>query len=362
VNGFDRGGQIPTTYNYNISIQREMPWNFVVDLGYVGSRSLHNIIRNNYNAVPFGSAWLPQNQDPTNPNPAFDGSTTRPVNFYRPFPGFENTNILGFAGFSRYNSFQASANKRFGNGLIFSLAYTWGRAVGVGSGDGDFIHPVNFRLANLGPLNFDIPHRLAMSWVYDLPRLARNGNLFDKPVLKQFVNGWQVSGIFEAQSGNPANVGFSIDGLGNLNERYTGSVNIGPRVVINGNPHGKARTLEAQVDPSVFQLPTLRGSTGWEHGNNPLRLPAWHNADFSIFKTIPVYGESKYIQLRVEMFNALNNPQFNGMNTGMVFNRTTGAITNLPTSLGGNGGRFGFGALTGTRDPRRIQLAAKFYF
>ena len=51
-----------------------------------------------------------------------------------------------------------------------------------------------------------------------------------------------------------------------------------------------------------------------------------------------------------------------GMNTGMVFNRTTGAITNLPTALGGNGGRFGFGSLTGTRDPRRIQLAAKIYF
>jgi len=42
--------------------------------------------------------------------------------------------------------------------------------------------------------------------------------------------------------------------------------------------------------------------------------------------------------------------------------RQSGQLTNLPTALGGTGGRFGFGALTNTMDPRRIQLAAKFYF
>jgi hypothetical protein len=362
VNGFDRGGHIPTTFNWNVSIQRELPGQVLLDIGYVGSRSIHNIIRNNYNTVPLGSAWLPENQDPANRTPLFDGSTTKPVNLYRPFPGFENANVLGFAGDSRYNSLQVSANKRLGQGLVFGMAYTWSRAIGVGSGDGDFIHPLNFNLANRGPLNFDVPHRLVVNWVYDLPKAARGGNFLDNPVGRMALNNWQVSGIFERQSGNPNNVGFSIDGLGNLNERYTGSVNIGPRVVITGNPHGKERTEFAQMDSSVFRLPTLRGATGWEHGNNPLRLPAWWNADISIFKNVPLGNERRYLQLRVEMFNAFNNVQFNGMNTGMVFNRTTGQITNLPTALGGNGGRFGFGSLTGTRDPRRIQLGAKFYF
>lgn len=362
VNGFDQQGHIPTTYNWNFSVQRQLPYNVVLDVGYVGSRSLHNIIRNNYNTVPLGSAWLPENQDPANRNPLFDGSTTKPVNLYRPFPGFENANVLGFAGFSRYNSLQVSANKRFGNGLLYTLAYTWGRATGVGSGDGDFIHPVSFRSANLGPLSFDIPHRIAMSWVYDVPKLARAGSPLNNAVGRAVLNGWQISGIYERQSGNPSNVGFSVDGLGNLNERYTGSVNIGPRVVITGNPHAVGRTEFAQFDSSVFRLPTVRGATGFEHGNFPLRLPAFYNVDASIFKNIPIVGEQKYIQLRMEMFNAFNNPQFNGMNTGMVFNRTTGAITNLPTALGGNGGRFGFGSLTGTRDPRRIQLAVKIYF
>ena len=67
------------------------------------------------------------------------------------------------------------------------------------------------------------------------------------------------------------------------------------------------------------------------------------------------------MQLRVEMFNAWNHTEFNGWNRSVTFNQA-GQITNLPTALGGSGGRFGFGALTGTMDPRRIQLAAKFYF
>lgn len=361
VNGFDKQGQVPTTYNWNVSIQRELPGNIVFDIGYVGSRSLHNIIRFNYNTVPLGSAWLPENQDPANRNPLFDGSTTKPVNLYRPFPGFENANVLGFAGDSKYHSLQISANKRMGNGLVFGLAYTWSRALGVGTGDGDFVNPFNYNLVNRGPLGFDVPHRFVVNWVYDIPKLAKNGNAFDNPVTRLVFNGWQISGILERQSGTPTNPSFSIDGVGNLNERYTGSVNVGPRVVVNGNPHGKERTQFAQFDTGVFRLPTLKGSSGWEHGNNILRLPSWYNMDASLFKNIPMGSEQRFLQLRLEMFNALNNVQFNGMNTGIVFNRA-GAITNLPTALGGAGGRFGLGSLTGTRDARRIQLAVKFYF
>ncbi|MFN9754768.1 MAG: TonB-dependent receptor plug domain-containing protein, partial [bacterium] len=124
VNGFDINGNIPTTYNWNFSIQRELPTGVLLDVGYVGSRSLYNIYRLNWNAVPLGSAWLPQNQDPTNPNPLFDGSTTKPVNLYRPYPGFENTNVLSFGAPSKYHSLQVSATKRFSKGLTYGLAYT----------------------------------------------------------------------------------------------------------------------------------------------------------------------------------------------------------------------------------------------
>ncbi|MCX7604870.1 MAG: hypothetical protein N2036_12405, partial [Bryobacteraceae bacterium] len=66
--------------------------------------------------------------------------------------------------------------------------------------------------------------------------------------------------------------------------------------------------------------------------------------------------------LRVEMFNAWNHTRFSDFNRSMVFSRDGSRIINLPNALGGTGGRFGFGALTATRDPRIIQLAAKWYF
>lgn len=361
VNGFDINGNIPTTYNWNFSIQRELPSGILLDVGYVGSRSLYNIYRLNYNAVPLGSAWLPQNQEPTNPNPLFDGSTTKAVNLYRPFPGYENANVLGFGAPSKYNSLQVSANKRYSKGFSYGLAYTWSRTIGLVSGDGDFVHPVNARLTNYGPLAFDLPHVLAVNWVWDLPKAARAGSSFNNAFTRTLLNDWQVSGIFEARSGRPENVSFAIDGLGNINERYTGSVNIAPRVFINKNPQANEKTQFLQADPTAFTLPTLKGATGWEHGNFPVRLPGFWNLDASIFKNIK-FTESKYLQLRVEMFNALNNVQFSDWNRSMTFNRTTGQVINTPTAVGGTGGRFGFGALNATRSPRNIQLGLKFYF
>jgi hypothetical protein len=360
VNGFDINGNIPTTYNWNFSIQRELPTGVLLDVGYVGSRSLYNIYRLNRNAVPLGSAWLPQNQDPTNPNPLFDGSTTKPVNLYRPYPGFENTNVLSFGAPSKYHSLQVSATKRFSKGLTYGLAYTWSRTIGLVDGDGNFVHPVNARLTNYGPLAYDLPHVLAVNWVYDLPKLANNGSGFSNPVTRTILNDWQISGIFEARSGRPENVSFSIDGLGNLNERYTGSVNIAPRVLINKDPQGTTKTQFLQVDPTAFTLPAVRGSTGWEHGNYPVRLPGFWNLDASIFKNLK-FTESRYLQLRVEMFNAWNNVQFSDFNRSMVFSRA-GQLINTPAAVGGTGGRFGFGSLTATRNPRNIQLGLKFYF
>jgi len=360
VIGFDKQGHVPTTYNWNVSIQRELPGSILFDIGYVGSRGLHNIYRLNYNAIPLGAAWLPENQDPRIANPLFDGTTTKPINLYRPRPGYADTNVIGFGGYSSYHSLQVSANRRLSRGLTFGAAYTWSRTLGLVNGDGDFVHPVSARNVNYGPLSYDIPHNFVLNLVYDVPGLARGSNFLDNPVGRLIFNGWQVSGIYNAQSGTPTNVGFG-DGAGNQNERYTGSPNIGPRVVMTGNPNGKKQEY-AWIDTSVFRLPTLKGSTGMEHGNNMIRNPGYWNLDASVFKNIPIAGEQRFLQLRLEMFNALNNPQFNGFNTGMTFNRSTGQIVNLPNALGGNGGRFGFGALTGTRDPRRIQLAAKFYF
>jgi hypothetical protein len=117
----------------------------------------------------------------------------------------------------------------------------------------------------------------------------------------------------------------------------------------------------AWLNASGIGLPALKGSQGFDSATRSIRRPGDHNWDVSVFKNIPLHGEAVRLQLRGEFFNAWNHPRYDDFNRAVQFNQA-GQITNLPTAFGGTGGRFGFGALTSTRDPRIIQLAAKFYF
>jgi hypothetical protein len=84
--------------------------------------------------------------------------------------------------------------------------------------------------------------------------------------------------------------------------------------------------------------------------------------DLSLFKNIPFWrGEGRYFQLRLETYNSFNHTQWSGINATPNFN-SAGVITNLPTALGGAGGRYGFGAENAVRSARIIQLAVKLYF
>jgi hypothetical protein len=93
-----------------------------------------------------------------------------------------------------------------------------------------------------------------------------------------------------------------------------------------------------------------------------LRGPGVNNWDFSIFKKVPLgSSERRYLQFRLEMYNAFNHTQPSAVATSAQFD-STGKLTNLPTSLGGGGGRLGFGAVNAFRNPRQMQAAVKFYF
>ena len=364
VRGFDIGGQIPTTYQWNVSVQRQLPSRTVLEVGYVGNRGVHLLSRVNVNAVPLRSAWAPQNQDPTVANPTNDGRTTLPINLYRPYKGYDNISVTGFGAYSNYHSLQASLNRNLGNGLQFGVAYTWSKNLGLVNGDQDETHPFNARMANYSYLDFDVPHILVFNYVYDVPKAAKGGNFLDNPVGRVIFNGWQVSGVTTMQSGQPINIGVGFTGLGgsDVNRIYTGSENVGPRVQLRGNPDSGGKSIDQWINTSVFVAPVV-GSSGLESAARIARRPGTHNWDVSVFKNVPLGPDARrFLQLRLEMFNAPNHTQFSGFNNNVTFNPATGAITNLPTSVGGGGGRYGFGAINGDRDPRRVQLAAKIYW
>jgi hypothetical protein len=359
VNGFDKAGQIPTTYNWNFTIQRELPASILLDVGYVGSSSSHILYRYNQNAIALGAAWLPQNQDPLNTSPKFDGTTSNQPNFYRPYQGYANTIAYGFGANSNYNSLQVSANRRFSNNFTFGVAYTWSKAMGTTNDDYVTNIPFNIRTAEYDVLSTDRTHVFVANYVYSTPKFIKGVNAGAK-IGGVVLNDWQISGITTMQSGQPNNITFSIAGIGNLNERYTGSPDVAPRVVYT-HSMDYPQTQYQRRDASVLALPPVKGSEGFDSSRLPIRFPGIHYYDITFAKNLPLGSERFKLQLRCEMFNAFNHPQFNAINNAATFN-SAGQITNLPTALGGSGGRFGFGAVTGTQDPRRIQLAAKIYF
>jgi hypothetical protein len=249
-------------------------------------------------------------------------------------------------------------NRRFG-ALQLGAAYTWSKALGVSVG-----HPTDTRKAGYGPVPQDRTQSLVFNYIYDLPAVSRKGFL-DNPAARLVLNGWQLSGLFSFASGAPVNVTYSVSGIGTttLNREITGSEDIAPRVVFTCSPNESrgSRNIDAFINTACF-APAPKGSVGLDSGYDRLRGPGLENFDMSLFKNVSIKERAR-IQLRLEAFNAINHTEWGAFNTAITFN-SAGQIINLPTQLGGTGGRFGFGAENTIRagSQRILQIGAKFYF
>ena len=347
-------GHVPTVYNYNAGIQRELPWNLFAEISYVGTQSRHLWLAQPFNLAPLGSAWLPSTQDPTT-TAKFDGTTNLPVNMYRPYAGYTNAIDYTWGTNNNYNALQTSLNRRVG-ALQLGVAYTWSKALGVSVG-----HINDTRTAGYGPLPQDRTQSLVVNYIYELPGVHK-GSFLDNAATRLVVNGWQFSGLTSISSGAPVNVTYGVSGVAatTLNRTITGSEDVAPRVVFTCNPNVSG-SIDAFVNTSCF-APAQKGSIGLDSGYDRLRGPGLQNWDMSLFKNVSI-KERIRVQLRLEAFNAFNHTEWGSFNNTITFN-AAGQIANLPTQLGGTGGRLGFGALNSirTNSQRILQVGAKIYF
>ena len=383
-------GHLPTVYNYNFGVQRILPLNMLLDVAYVGSLSRHQTELVPFNDSAFGSAWLPQNQDPTKcPVIAacnLNGDNALPVSFYRPYIGYNGPAgsaqgaLYEFGGTANYNSLHVALNRRLTGRLQFGVAYTWSKALGVQSStttNGALPATVDWRKGMYGPLDFDRTQMLTINYLFDLPEFASKSRWLNSVVGREILNGWQLSGITAFSSGAPisptagnstspiysVSTGTGTISGAQLNRQVTGSEDVAPRYAFTCDPQSGGGSSQAFFNAACF-APAPKGSVGVDSGWNRLRGPGYNNWDISVFKKFHwAKEESRYLQLRLETFNAFNHTEWGGVNVNAVFN-TVGQITNLPSALGGSGGRFGFGALTTVRSnsQRILQIAAKLYF
>jgi hypothetical protein len=362
LHAFSFEGKLPTVYNFSLSVQTKLPYEMLLDVGYVGSLSRHLLQRLNINAIPYGATILPQNQDPTkNPNDPL-GSSAFDANFLRPYQGYGDITLHQMGGTSNYNSLQVGLNRRFARGLFFGMAYTWSKALTTVSDDDDFIRiDGNTRLANYGPAGFDRRHNFTFNYIYEVPNISRRFGRADNAVTRAIFNGWQISGITRFQSGGPFGVGFNVPDINNQN--ITGSYTEPARVGLIGDPlQGTSDDPYNRLNPAAFNVPAV-GSIGLDAPVNYLTGPGVNSWDMSLQKSFSV-KEKLRLQLRADAFNVFNHTQFDGINSNITFRSLTDRTpTNLPFNADGTLRDInGFGTVANARDPRIMQLVLRLQF
>ncbi len=383
----------PNVYSFNLGIQRNVGKGVVVDIAYVGSlgRNLEQVI--NLNAVPYGATFkagsqnlflynnsIPSVQSALPPPYAaaglsFDGVNALPQDFLRPYTGYGDILARNNGASSNYNSLQVSVNRHISQGLVIGAAYTLSKMFVTNNTDTDSVNPFNTRAYEYRLASNDQLHNLVVSYVYNLPGPAHY--MGDGRIAKAVFNGWEIAGVSIFRSGTPLELSPSISGV-TIGQVTTGSYTFGPLfydtsavIVPNQGNNGE------HINTGSLYLGQPGQVSPWPR--TYARNPGTNNTDLSIYKNFKVTGDGrKYLQLRLEAFNAFNHTQFSGYNTSTNLTTSTGAtgtaVLNVPnfSSLvitnnlrpAGSTKTLGsyFGEYNGTREQRIVQIAAKLYF
>ncbi|MBZ5593842.1 MAG: TonB-dependent receptor [Acidobacteriia bacterium] len=243
---------------------------------------------------------------------------------------------------SNYNSLQVSAEKRFSKGLQFQAAYTYSKSIDNASSFENVLNPQNYSLSRSLSL-FDARQRFVFSYFYQLPKFSFHG-LADK-----LFNGWETSGILTFQSGFPVFITSSDDNelMYSAFFTYPGE----PNLVAPVHRLNPRNGYNLAFDPSSFQQPV-------DSNGNPLGIignssrsvccgPGINNIDFSLLKDTKLTERFK-MEFRAEFFNLVNHAQFS---------KVDGNISDGDVTQGGT-----FGKVLRARDPRLIQFAMKLIF
>jgi hypothetical protein len=343
VTAVQRDFQPPAVYNWSFGIQQDLGRGILLDIAYAGNSQKHLLDTRNLNAVPYGTNFLASSQDPTVPG--------KPVNsnFLRPYIGYTDINYLEFAGIGNYNALQVQLTKRFSRNLTFHVSYAWSKALDLVDGIGNAVNPVlDYRSRNYGPAGFDRTHVMTIDYTYNLPSVSKYWN---NPVARVGLDGWELSGVSNFQTGAPVGLGYSLTYSADLTGGTGGSA-MDSRSVLVADPNAPAPDGQwFNVDAVKAPLPGYSVNGIGNASKAPIYGPGLNNWDISLFKNFQLgSNEARRLQFRFETYNTFNHTQFTNIDTGAKFNQN-----NVQTNT--NYGRFTTAALA-----RRLVLGLKLYF
>jgi len=341
VNNF----KTPRYHNFNVSIQNELFHNNVLTLTYSGQRGRNLLIYYDLNASPIGSPCTLDSQcDPFRPL----AST---------FPNLRHVIQATNAGYSRYDSLQASFNQRHWHGLDTQYNLTWSGCFDLNSvnrgGQGDYpqinnTNPVgstalavpNYR-DGWGRCDHDRRLNFNVGGVYSLPAVHALGT--------RLGQGWQLSTIYTALAGKP----FSVFKNGSSDPSGQGLAGSSIRDNFDGGPIVYNTRNPDHYVVANFSIPTP-GKVG-DSRRNTLTGPGLSQWDMSLIKNTKI-NERLSFELRWEVYNVLNRANFSLSslnNTGT--SSTFGMINQTPDVTAGN-------PVIAQGGPRNMNYTIKFIF
>jgi len=305
---------------WNLNVQRELWRKFVLTVAYVGNKGTHLHVSEQVNP----GIYIPGQ------------STTGNVDSRRIYQGFQTIESIQATANSNYHALQVNWNRRFEGGLTILGSYVLSKAIDLESNDGNSglgsqsSNPFDWN-SDRGLASFNVRHRFLTSFIWQLPIFRGS-----KGLKRAVLGGWAVNGILTLQTGVPfsvtAGTDRSMSGIGLDRGDLVGSA-----VTYNDQP--VASKIAKYFNTAAFAVPAL-GTFGTS-GRDILTGPGMQNFDSGLFKDARI-SETRRFEIRWEMFNTLNHPNFGN-----------------PTATLSSSN---FGRITSAGNPRIMQLAAKLYF
>jgi len=336
------GMRPPYSQNWNLSIERAIAKDYLLDVRYVGNKGTH----------------LPRfiEANPTIYGPGVNAGNNNQIREYTTCNAagvcnYGSVGLLADEDSSTYHALEVAFSRQYRNGLSFLASYWYSKSLdGISSlniagsaptlvaGENDLAQNPFDLAAEHGPSMFDATHRFVFSGTWALPnrRNASRAAAF-------LTNGWQFNTIASLSTGTPFTVYDSADvSLQGSAPEITGFYSSRPDLISNPNV-GQPHTANEWVSRGPFlQLnPQTQAGQFGNEGRNGVRGPGIEDIDVSLFRYFKI-DETRRVQFRVECFNLLNHA-----NLGLPVNDLESPA---------------FGQVLQSGPPRLLQLALKFVF
>ncbi|ADV83037.1 TonB-dependent receptor [Terriglobus saanensis] len=328
--------------SFSATVERQIVPSAVLSVAYAGSLFRHQeTVSYDLNqplavAAPTQSAGCITGQAPAssyNFDPCINTNTSSP-NFTRPYKGYQNIYAEAGIGSGNYNALQTGFVYRK-NSVQATGAYSYSKSLAqfghtsntgggsIGTNGGQGIQDWRNLAAEYAPTNFNRPHVLSISGIYDFQVFKHSGNLLER----QILGGWSLATLGVIESGFALTPGISTG---------TNGLAIRPNQVA---PIRLLKTKAEWFDTTAFAAPEF----GFYGNASPASIRGPREISFNVatYKTFPIHDRVN-VQFRAEAFNFLNHPNFSNVDTSV------GSAT--------------YGRVTSALDPRELELSARISF